>query len=86
MGFGRFFIHSRSRLSTEYLSREFMHLFHTCVDHAKDTGMLSYLYDEDRWASGAAGGYVTKHKRFRQRSIFLYRADPELMRLWSMWR
>lgn len=82
MGFGGFFIHSRSGMATKYLSREFMDLVHACVDHAKEVGMLSNLYDEDRWASGAAGGYVTKHKPFRQRSIFLYRADPALMRLW----
>ena len=31
--------------------------------------MLAWLYDEDRWPSGAAGGYVTKTPRYRQRRM-----------------
>ena len=31
--------------------------------------MLAWLYDEDRWPSGFAGGLVTKDERFRERYI-----------------
>ena len=69
MGFGGFHMHSRSGMATEYLSDEFMGLVSACVEKAKQEDMLAYLYDEDRWPSGAAGGYVTKDIRFRQRYL-----------------
>ena len=31
--------------------------------------MLAWTYDEDRWPSGAAGGLVTKEKKFRARHL-----------------
>ena len=37
--------------------------------------MLAWLYDEDRWASGSAGGKVTADPRFRRRSLCLSRED-----------
>ena len=79
MGFGGFFMHSRSGMATEYLSSEFMELIRICVEHGKKAGMLSCLYDEDRWSSGAAGGYVTRHKEDRQRTVCLSRLEPEAM-------
>lgn len=69
MGFGGFHIHSRSGMATKYLSEEFMDLVKTCRDKAKKEGMLTWLYDEDRWPSGFAGGYVTKNKAFRQKML-----------------
>lgn len=69
MGFGGFHMHPRVGLSTPYLKEEFLGLIRRCTDRAKEEGMLSYLYDEDRWPSGAAGGYVTKDHRYRQRSL-----------------
>lgn len=69
MGFGGFHMHVRTGLSNKYLSDEFMQLIRTCVDKAKCNEMLDWLYDEDRWPSGAAGGIVTKNKKFRQTSI-----------------
>jgi len=57
MGFGGFHMHSRSGMATPYLSDEFMSLIMTCIQKAEEEDMLSWLYDEDRWPSGAAGGY-----------------------------
>ena len=54
MGFGGYHMHVRSGMATTYLSPEFMDLIHACVEKAKETGMRAYLYDEDRWPSGAA--------------------------------
>ena len=69
MGFGGFHIHCRSGMATPYLSPEFMELVKACDTRAKDDKMLCWLYDEDRWPSGAAGGLVTKEERFRSRYL-----------------
>lgn len=79
MGFGGFFMHSRSGMATEYLSGEFMELVRACAEHGKEAGMLPCLYDEDRWPSGAAGGYVTEEKKYRQKTVCLSREEPEAM-------
>jgi len=65
MGFGGFFMHSRTGLATEYLGDEWFALTNTCADEAKKLGMEAWLYDEDRWPSGTAGGLVTKDPRHR---------------------
>ena len=69
MGFGGYHMHVRSGMNTPYLSEEFMQLIKSCVEKGKAENMLSWLYDEDRWPSGAAGGIVTKDKRFRNKFI-----------------
>lgn len=71
MGMGGFHMHSRSGMATNYLSKEFMDLVTACCDKAENEDMLAYLYDEDRWPSGFAGGIVTKDKRFRQRYLLI---------------
>ena len=71
MGFGGFHMHSRSGMATNYLSEKFMDLVTACCDKAENEDMLAYLYDEDRWPSGFAGGIVTKDKRFRQRYLLI---------------
>ena len=65
MGFGGFLMHPRSGLATPYLSEEFMDMVKTCNEKAKQDDMLCWIYDEDRYPSGFAGGFVTKEKRFR---------------------
>lgn len=80
MGFGGFFMHTRCGMSTVYLGKDFMHLIRACNNKAKENGMFSYLYDEDRWPSGSGGGYVTCDKKFRQKSIVLSRKTPQEMR------
>lgn len=79
MGFGGFFIHTRSGMNTEYLGKEFMRLVCACNKKAKETGLYSYLYDEDRWPSGAAGGYVTENKAYRQKMIVISHTAPDEM-------
>ncbi|MBQ4137295.1 MAG: hypothetical protein IJD67_04210, partial [Clostridia bacterium] len=69
MGFGGFNMHPRAGMATEYLSDEFMDCVSACVDEAKKRGMYAWLYDEDKWPSGFAGGYVTRFPRFRARFI-----------------
>lgn len=69
MGIGGVTIHCRTGLQTPYLSDEFMELVKTCRDRAEEKGMLTWLYDEDRWPSGYAGGLVTENEAYRQRNL-----------------
>lgn len=65
MGFGGFFMHSRTGLETEYLGEEWFELVNACSDYAKEEGLEAWLYDEDRWPSGSAGGIVTREEKYR---------------------
>ena len=69
MGFGGAHMHVRSGMATPYLSDEYMSLIKACVEKCKKEDMLAWLYDEDRWPSGAAGGLVTKEVRYRSREL-----------------
>ncbi len=71
MGLGGFHMHVRTGLKNTYLDDKYMELVKACVDKAKGEEMLAWLYDEDRWPSGAAGGYVTKDESLRARSLML---------------
>lgn len=71
MGLGGFHLHVRTGLENEYLSEEYMELMKDTVVKAEKEEMLAWLYDEDRWPSGAAGGLVTKDEKYRARSLFL---------------
>ncbi len=69
MGLGGFHMHVRTGMATPYLTDEYMDIVKCCVEKAKDEKMLAWLYDEDRWPSGAAGGYVTKNPEYRSRYL-----------------
>lgn len=72
MGFGGFFMHSRSGLITEYLGDEWFDLCNKTAEYGASVGMEPWLYDEDRWPSGSAGGIVTKDPKYRMRSLTLF--------------
>ncbi|MEW5718058.1 MAG: glycosyl hydrolase [Chloroflexota bacterium] len=57
-GMGGFFMHSRDGLETVYMGPEWLACIRETVRVAQETGMSAWLYDEDRWPSGAAGGRV----------------------------
>ena len=69
MGLGGAHMHVRTGMATPYLSDEHMNLIKACVEKAKKEEMLAWLYDEDRWPSGPAGGIVTKEKKYRARYL-----------------
>ncbi len=75
MGMGGFHIHCRVGLDTEYLGEEFFKLVKSCNEEAKKREMLCWLYDEDRWPSGSAGGIVTKEEKYRSRFMVFVPAD-----------
>ena len=61
------------------MSEEFLELVRFCNEKAKENGMLCWLYDEDRYASGLAGGEVTKNVFFRARWLKLTTFQDEEM-------
>ncbi|MDR0932550.1 MAG: hypothetical protein LBM70_05955 [Victivallales bacterium] len=70
MGFGGFFMHSRFGLSTEYLGKRWFECVKRCIEEAVSLGMDPFLYDEDRWPSGYAGGMLTTaHPEYTQCGI-----------------
>lgn len=69
MGFGGFHMHVRVGMGTPYLSKEFLELIKACTNKAKAKEMLAWLYDEDKWPSGFAGGLVTKDPAYRSRYL-----------------
>ena len=71
MGMGGFHMHSRTGLDTPYMEEEFLSMIKFCVEEAKANDMYAYLYDEDRWPSGAAGGKVTVNEAYRSRYLVL---------------
>lgn len=71
MGFGGVDIHPRSGMDTVYLSEEYQELVKYTVQRCKELGLSCWLYDEDRFPSGCAGGIVTRNFRFRGRFLLL---------------
>lgn len=75
MGFGGFFMHSRTGLETEYLGEEWFGLIRAAAEEGRSLGMNAWLYDEDRWPSGTAGGEVTKKTEYQMKFISMYDED-----------
>ncbi len=73
-GMGGFFMHSRYGLKTPYLSDDWFACVTVCIERAAELGMKAYLYDEDRWPSGPAGGAVTRDKP--EYALHVLRAEP----------
>ena len=90
MGMGGFFMHSRTGLKTEYLGDKWFDLINACADEAEKLGMEAWLYDEDRWPSGLAGGLVTMYPEYRAKLITMdvfspseFEADDKYIAIFS---
>jgi hypothetical protein len=57
-GSSQVFIHPRPGLVTEYLSDKWFELFKYTVERGKELGMKIWIYDENSYPSGFAGGHV----------------------------
>lgn len=57
-GFGGAFVHPRAGLITEYLSDEWFDLYRYSVEKGKRIGLDIWIYDENSYPSGFAGGHV----------------------------
>lgn len=78
MGLGGFFMHSRSGLITEYLGDEWFECICAVADEAEKLGLEAWLYDEDRWPSGSAGGMVTRDRKYSMKSLYLHEYDTDI--------
>ena len=58
-GIGGYFMHARGGLKTEYLSEEWFDCIKTSMEEGEKEGLASWVYDEEGWPSGFAGGKVT---------------------------
>jgi hypothetical protein len=68
--FGGFFLHAREGLTTPYMTEEWMERLEACIQEAQKRGMFAWLYDEDKWPSGFAGGIVTaKRREYRAKAL-----------------
>ena len=83
MGLGGFFMHSRVGLDTAYLSDEWFECIDACIDEATRLDMEAWLYDEDRWPSGAAGGLVTCDPKYRMRRLSMKRLTKSSKLAWE---
>lgn len=59
-GFGGAFVHPRPGLITEYLSPEWFELYRYSVEKGKELGLDTWIYDENSYPSGFAGGHVNE--------------------------
>ncbi len=57
-GFGGVFVHPRPGLVTPYLSERWLELWRFTVDECRKRDMVTYIYDENSYPSGFAGGHV----------------------------
>ena len=64
---GGFFMHARSGLKTQYLSDEWMQCIEACAEEAGD--MQAWVYDENGWPSGFAGGKLLENAEDRDRYL-----------------
>lgn len=75
-GNGGFFMHARSGLKTSYLSDKWFDAIKTGIDTAKKEGMNAWIYDEEGWPSGFAGGIVPEQsKDFHAKFITIQKVD-----------
>lgn len=59
VGLGGYFMHARIGLKTPYLSERWFECVRACIDEGRRINIKSWLYDEDKWPSGFAGGIVS---------------------------
>ena len=57
-GFGGAFVHPRPGMITDYLSDDWFSLYRYSVDKGKELGLDIWIYDENSYPSGFAGGHV----------------------------
>jgi hypothetical protein len=69
-GVGGFVYHARHGLGDAFMSPQWLAALRTACAEARRLGMDVWLYDEDNWPSGTAGGRLTAaHPEFRMRYL-----------------
>ena len=65
-GLGGFIMHARTGLKDEYLGDKWFACIEACLKKAKELNMEAWLYDENGWPSGFAGGKLLKKDNYAQ--------------------
>lgn len=68
-GAGGFIMHARGGLTTEYLGDDWLEAIRFCADEAERQNMNAWIYDENGWPSGFAGGELLKDERNRDKYL-----------------
>lgn len=69
-GVGGVFLHARDGLLTQYFEEDWWKAIDAAVDQCVKTGIDPWFYDEYKWPSGYAAGYVpAQSKEFRGRYL-----------------
>jgi hypothetical protein len=74
------FMHARAGLDgsgTPYFSDGWWRAIQTCIDHGNEVGFSPWIYDEDKWPSGAAGGRTEARNPERNVQKALRRIEKE---------
>ena len=72
------FMHARAGINqdtTPYFSDGWWQAVEACVEHGKKVGFDTWIYDEDKWPSGAAGGRTIRRNPLRNRQKILHREE-----------
>ena len=77
-GIHAFFMHPRAGLLTPYGSQKWFEIIRWIVDEAEKLGMKAWLYDEDPFPSGPAGGRIfLDHPEFAARGLVFHELLPD---------
>lgn len=78
-GLGGGFIHSRIGLLTKYLGEEWFDAVRVTIEESKKLGFKVFLYDEDKWPSGFAGGMVPlADEAYRMKALLARPSDKKV--------
>jgi hypothetical protein len=77
-GIGGEFIHPRHGRLTPYMGRRWLENVEAAADQCKERDMPCFLYDEDNWPSGPAGGYITGPYRPENRGKMIGMVDENV--------
>jgi len=69
------FLHPRTGLEVEYLSRGFWEKIAYCIEACRKYGLKAWLYDEYNWPSGVAGGRILREHPEYAQSYLDYRRE-----------
>lgn len=75
------FMHARAGIessSTPYFSDAWWNAIEFCVDYGREVGFSPWIYDEDKWPSGAAGGRTMARNPERNSQKTLHRIEQRV--------
>lgn len=81
-------IHSRAGLRVPYLEEEWFELYRFAVKLSKKLGLEVWIYDEDGWPSGFAGGKVLAlgEKQWAKKLVFSNKLPQNQQNILAAWK